>query len=189
MDRQPGGLQSTGSQRVRHNWSDLACTHSIQWVVIIILFSKCPQLSYRSLFKLTFVYFECASVCVLLTHQINLSSIFLLYFSYYSLWVRYFPGNWKVTQYLLKGGKAKIYVLGVLSSCKSPNVIRWVLSREKRLGGRYSPDNLRTLSGRQRGRRLLCFKGFKKHLSKLMRYIRGTKDQRKMQQTFVYQCA
>ena len=25
--------------------------------------------------------------------------------------------------------------------------------------------------------------------SKLMRYIRGTKDQRKMQQTFVYQCA
>ena len=77
-DRQPGGLQSTGSQRVRHNCSDLACMHSIQWVVIIILFSKCPQLSYRSLFKLTFVYFECASVCVLLTHPIILSSIFLL---------------------------------------------------------------------------------------------------------------
>ena len=24
---EPGGLQSTGSQRVRHDWSDLACTH------------------------------------------------------------------------------------------------------------------------------------------------------------------
>ena len=25
---EPGGLQSIGSQRVRHNWSDLACTHA-----------------------------------------------------------------------------------------------------------------------------------------------------------------
>ena len=24
---EPGGLQSTGSHRVRHDWSDLACTH------------------------------------------------------------------------------------------------------------------------------------------------------------------
>ena len=24
---EPGGLQSTGSQRIRHDWSDLACTH------------------------------------------------------------------------------------------------------------------------------------------------------------------
>ena len=23
----PGGLQSTGLQRVKHDWSDLACTH------------------------------------------------------------------------------------------------------------------------------------------------------------------
>ena len=26
----PGGLQSTGSQRIRHDWSDLACTHA--WI-------------------------------------------------------------------------------------------------------------------------------------------------------------
>ena len=26
---EPGGLQSTGSQRVGHNWSDLACTHRL----------------------------------------------------------------------------------------------------------------------------------------------------------------
>ena len=25
---EPGGLQSTGSQRVRHKWSDLACMHA-----------------------------------------------------------------------------------------------------------------------------------------------------------------
>ena len=28
MDEVPGGLQSIGSQRVRHDWSDLACKHS-----------------------------------------------------------------------------------------------------------------------------------------------------------------
>ena len=27
---EPGGLQSTGSQRVGHNWSDLACMHTSQ---------------------------------------------------------------------------------------------------------------------------------------------------------------
>ena len=25
---EPGGLQSMGSKRVRHNWSDLACMHA-----------------------------------------------------------------------------------------------------------------------------------------------------------------
>ena len=25
---EPGGLQSVGSQRVRHDWSHLACTHA-----------------------------------------------------------------------------------------------------------------------------------------------------------------
>ena len=30
MDREPHRLQSIGSHRVRHNWSDLACTHSDQ---------------------------------------------------------------------------------------------------------------------------------------------------------------
>jgi hypothetical protein len=28
MDREPGGLQSIGSQRVRHNCSDLVCTNT-----------------------------------------------------------------------------------------------------------------------------------------------------------------
>ena len=28
--KEPGGLQSMGSQRVRHNWSDWACTHVLQ---------------------------------------------------------------------------------------------------------------------------------------------------------------
>ena len=30
---EPGGVQSIGSQRVRHNWSDLAHTHT-QWTII-----------------------------------------------------------------------------------------------------------------------------------------------------------
>ena len=45
---QPGGLQSTGSQTVRHNWSDFECTifwisskvflSSISWILWLILF-------------------------------------------------------------------------------------------------------------------------------------------------------
>ena len=35
MGRGAGGLQSMGSQRVRHNWSDLACTHPwLKWQCI-----------------------------------------------------------------------------------------------------------------------------------------------------------
>ena len=33
----PGRLQSIGSQRVRHNWSDLACMHTIPLVLICII--------------------------------------------------------------------------------------------------------------------------------------------------------
>ena len=32
---EPGGLQSTGSQRVKHDSSDLACTHSKFYVKLI----------------------------------------------------------------------------------------------------------------------------------------------------------
>ena len=32
MDREPGGLQSIGSQRVEHYWSDLACMHMSMWL-------------------------------------------------------------------------------------------------------------------------------------------------------------
>ena len=31
----PGGLQSIGSQRVRDDWSDLACMHRIQSSVVL----------------------------------------------------------------------------------------------------------------------------------------------------------
>ena len=41
---EPGGLQSMGSQRVRHNWSDLACTHalSINWTSLVAQLVKNP---------------------------------------------------------------------------------------------------------------------------------------------------
>ena len=29
---EPGGQQSIGSQRVRHGWNDLACTHELSWI-------------------------------------------------------------------------------------------------------------------------------------------------------------
>ena len=31
---EPAGLQSTGSHRVRHDWSDLACTHACSWLTL-----------------------------------------------------------------------------------------------------------------------------------------------------------
>ena len=30
---EPGGLESIGSQRVRHDWSNLACMYAYCWVV------------------------------------------------------------------------------------------------------------------------------------------------------------
>ena len=36
MEREPGGLQSTGSQRVRHNWSDLPCTQPKLTIILMI---------------------------------------------------------------------------------------------------------------------------------------------------------
>ena len=32
-DKEPGGLQSTGLQRVGHDWSDLAC---MPWYILLI---------------------------------------------------------------------------------------------------------------------------------------------------------
>ena len=34
---EPGGLQSIGSQRVGHNWSDLACTHLLSDLHFVVL--------------------------------------------------------------------------------------------------------------------------------------------------------
>ena len=34
---EPGGLQSMGSQRVRHDWSDLTCTYAIYWEILKLL--------------------------------------------------------------------------------------------------------------------------------------------------------
>ena len=35
IDKEPGGLKSMRSQRVRHNWSDLACTHKLEVCVCV----------------------------------------------------------------------------------------------------------------------------------------------------------
>ena len=42
----PGGLQSMGSQRVGHDWSDLARTHHFTWPNVLYRF---PQVQYRVL--------------------------------------------------------------------------------------------------------------------------------------------
>ena len=36
----PGGLQSMGSQRVRHDWSDLACAHAYTHICNMYLLSE-----------------------------------------------------------------------------------------------------------------------------------------------------
>ena len=41
MDREPGGLQSMGSQRVGHNWSVLARTHNAYIFLRVYLFLLC----------------------------------------------------------------------------------------------------------------------------------------------------
>ena len=40
---EPGGLQSMGSQRVRHDWRDLVCTHACIYIhiYIIIIYETC----------------------------------------------------------------------------------------------------------------------------------------------------
>jgi len=38
MDREPGGLQSTGLQRVGHNLNDLAHTHTYSFCFLVFLF-------------------------------------------------------------------------------------------------------------------------------------------------------
>ena len=37
---EPGGLQSIGSQRVRHDWSDLACTHAHIYMCVCVSVKK-----------------------------------------------------------------------------------------------------------------------------------------------------
>ena len=46
---EPGGLQSIGSQRVRHDWNDLACTHALKWVKVLLVSSLWPERSYSVL--------------------------------------------------------------------------------------------------------------------------------------------
>ena len=54
---EPGGLQSMGSQRVRHNWSDLARTHTMSfnpWYFIFSLF----QTSVSDLYKYLIYFYK-----------------------------------------------------------------------------------------------------------------------------------
>ena len=48
---EPGGLQPIGSQRVRHNWSDLANTHTLVAIDFLLLLVNC-----------------CICCCLLLSH-------------------------------------------------------------------------------------------------------------------------
>ena len=60
-----------------------------------------------------------------------------MYFSYYSPLSQVFSRELEGDSVpFVRRGKAKTCVLGVLSSWKTPNVIRRVESREKMLGGR-----------------------------------------------------
>ena len=44
-----GGLQSIAWQRVRHDWSDLACMHALKWVKVLLVSSLWPERSYSVL--------------------------------------------------------------------------------------------------------------------------------------------
>ena len=52
MDREPGGLQSIGSQRVRHNWSNLALLHAS----IYLHFAGEPRLTHHPTLPIDFYF-------------------------------------------------------------------------------------------------------------------------------------
>ena len=67
---EPGGLQSTGSQRVGHDWRDLACTH-ILWIGIFLV----PHWSFAplSIFEYFYQIFRPLSIA-----SISIFIIFLI---------------------------------------------------------------------------------------------------------------
>ena len=59
---EPGGLQSIGSQRVRHNWSDLACMYTHTFTDIL---SHCLLNNWKRCIKISkYVYLFISSVCI-----------------------------------------------------------------------------------------------------------------------------
>ena len=70
MDRGAGGLQSMGSQRVGHDWSDLACIH-VLWIVIFLV----PHWSFAplSIFEYFYQIFRPLSIA-----SISIFIIFLI---------------------------------------------------------------------------------------------------------------
>ena len=70
MEEEPGGLQSMGSQRVGHNWSDLACTCSFFFIrkdiclyfIKMILYLQIVFFVWRHLSSY-WKYFSCNPVC------------------------------------------------------------------------------------------------------------------------------
>ena len=56
---EPGGLQSIALQRVRHNWSDSACTHTSIWLLPNVFWSAGAQAStYWSIYHFIIIYFS-----------------------------------------------------------------------------------------------------------------------------------
>ena len=66
---EPGGLHSIALQRVRHNWSDLACTHISIWLLPDVFWSAWAQTStYWSIIILLLFTFLSIIPCLMLKH-------------------------------------------------------------------------------------------------------------------------
>ena len=86
---EPGGLQSTGSQRVRHNWSSLAGTSTCTYANAIV--SVCPpspssHLQGRSLHLHLYSCPENRCICTIIC--INRQYLFFLFLTYFTLYDR-----------------------------------------------------------------------------------------------------
>ena len=80
---EPGGLQSIGSQKVRHAWSNLACTHIYILEYVYALFSFAVQNSLLLWLSRTF-FLNRGEGIFNFWHQYEISNFFISFFSFLS---------------------------------------------------------------------------------------------------------
>ena len=70
---EPGGLHSIALQRVRHNWSDLACTHISIWLLPNVFWSAWAQQVHTEVYiiLLLFTFLSIIPCLMLTTLQLN----------------------------------------------------------------------------------------------------------------------
>ena len=78
MDREASGLQSMGSQRVRHNWATNTSTKKIlqkyayKPITHLVIFLFVVSFSYKFLAKISFIYMQ-AFACMSVSMTVNIS--------------------------------------------------------------------------------------------------------------------